>query len=371
VIGGLAGFSQYLLFHNGLLLANSPFEDHDAGNDEFLGLASRVYGYVFLLISGGVSGALPFVSALVAGWDGIRTGTPIVLHGSVLVQTLTLESWLRHDFGLHSEDALVWPIAVGIVMVGLSWRRANPYGREVMVQAVGTSESEPFDAERDFGMFGSAFFLIAMFPYSEFIEVDFAFGASIVLLSLHHVIVGFGRDHGWRRLISLIGMPSGLIVTGVAYEGLIMVLMLFLASLTLIGQAVLYASRGGLEIGSTIEGAAPIVSDVGVSEPSPEPSKIKEEPTEVSEEAEPEDDVPSEEVDEEESVEPEPVKPQSPLFESEDALFGIRLEPNMMYNLREMISTNRTVDFSKWSPVLAISSNGSIVLNWEKSSEEE
>ena len=239
-----------------------------------------------------------------------------------------------------------------------------------MVQAVGTSELEPFDMEKDFGMFGSAFFLIAMFPYSEFIEVDFAFGASIVLLSLHHVIVGFGRDHGWRRLISLIGMPSGLIVTGVAYEGLIMVLMLFLASLTLIGQAVLYASRGGLEIGSTIEGAAPIVSDVGVSEPSPEPSKTKEEPTEVSEEAE--DDMPSEEVEEEgESPEPEPVKPQSPLFESEDALFGIRLEPNMMYNLREMISTNKAVDFSKWSPVLAISSNGSIVLNWEKSSEEE
>ena len=126
-----------------------------------------------------------------------------------------------------------------------------------------------------------------------------------------------------------------------------------------------------MEIGSTIEGAAPIVSDVGVSEPSSEPSKTKEEPTEVSEEAEPEDVVPSEEVDEEESPEPEPVKPQSPLFESEDALFGIRLEPNMMYNLREMISTNRTVDFSKWSPVLAISSNGSIVLNWEKSSEEE
>ena len=256
-------------------------------------------------------------------------------------------------------------------MVGLSWRRVNPYGREVMVQTVGTSESEPFDMEKDFGMFGSAFFLIAMFPYSEFIEVDFAFGASIVLLSLHHVIVGFGRDHGWRRLISLIGMPSGLIVTGVAYEGLIMVLMLFLASLTLIGQAVLYASRGGLEIGSTIEGAAPIASNVGVSEPSPEPSETKEEPTEISEEAETEDDAPSEEMDEQESPEPEPVKPQSPLFESEEAIFGIRLEPNMMYNLREMISTNRTVDFSKWSPVLAISSNGSIVLNWEKSSEEE
>ena len=208
-----------------------------------------------------------------------------------------------------------------------------------------------------------------MFPYSEYIEVDFAFGASIVLLSLHHVIVGFGRDHGWRRLISLIGMPSGLLVTGAAYEGLIMVLMLFLAALTLIGQAVLYASRGGLEIGSTIEGAAPIASNVGVSDLSPEPNKPKQEQTDVSEEAETEDDVPSEEV--EEAPDPEPVKPRSPLFESEDALFGIRLEPNMMNNLGQMISTNRTVDFSKWSPVLAISSNGSIVLNWEKSSEEE
>ena len=150
-----------------------------------------------------------------------------------------------------------------------------------------------------------------------------------------------------------------------------MVLMLFLAALTLIGQAVLYASRGGLEIGSTIEGAAPIASDVGVSDPSPEPSKAKEEPTEVIEEDETEDASSLEEMDEEEDPEPEPVKPQSPLFESEEAIFGIRLEPNMMYNLREMISTNRTVDFSKWSPVLAISSNGSIVLNWEKSSEEE
>ena len=81
--------------------------------------------------------------------------------------------------------------------------------------------------------------------------------------------------------------------------------------------------------------------------------------------------MPPEEVEELASPDPEPVKPKSPLFQSDGALFGIRLEPNLMYDLREMISTNKTVDFSKWSPVLAISSNGSIVLNWEKSSEEE
>ena len=65
-------------------------------------------------------------------------------------------------------------------------------------------------------------------------------------------------------MFSLVGMPSGLVVTGLSSGDLVLVLMLFLAALTLIGQAVLYASRGGLEIGSTIEGVEPIVSDVGL-----------------------------------------------------------------------------------------------------------
>ena len=372
IVGGLAGFFQYFMFQNGSLLQNSMFEERDTGNDAYLGLASRGYGYAFLLISGGISGALPFISSLVAGFDALRNGTPAVLHGSVLVQTVTLESWLRGDLGFASEEALLWPIAVGIAMVGISWHRMDPYGSEVRIPIASTSESEPFDVEKDFGMFGSAFLLIAMYPYSGHIGVDFAFGVSIVLLSLHHVVVGFGRDHGWRRMISLVGMPSGLIYTGAEQGGLVMVLMLFLAALTLIGQAVLYASRGGLQIGSTIEGAAPIASNVGLSDPSSEPSKSQENPVEVSEEEEPPLEAPKEAVTtEKEGGEPSPRPRVSPLFESEEALFGIRLEPNMMYNLKEMIVENRTVDFSKWSPVLAISSNGSIVLNWEKSSTEE
>ena len=75
-----------------------------------------------------------------------------------------------------------------------------------------------------------------------------------------------------------------------------MVLMLFLASLTLIGQAVLYASRGVWRLAAQSR-VQPDHFRCGSLRPSPEPSKTKEEPTEVSEEAEPEDVVPRKRVD--------------------------------------------------------------------------
>ena len=188
------------------------------------------------------------------------------------------------------------------------------------------SDDDSFDIEKDFGLFGSAFLLVAMLLYSDFIGFEIAFGISIVILSIHHVVVGFSRDHGWRRMISLVGMPSGLIYTGLDQGELTLVLMLFLAALTLIGQAVLYASRGGLEIGSTIEGATPFVSEVGVPDPEPEaPLMDKDdtpdpEPSELSDQSE-ETDAPVEE----EEPDPEPVeaRPHSPLFASETAPFGI------------------------------------------------
>ena len=76
----------------------------------------------------------------------------------------------------------------------------------------------------------------------------------------------------------------------------------------------------------------------------------------------------SEEIDapvHEEESQPEPVLASqlSPLFASDTAPFGIRLDPPLISNLRAMISANNNVDFSQWSPVLGISSNGAIVLN--------
>ena len=50
------------------------------------------------------------------------------------------------------------------------------------------------------------------------------------------------------------------------------------------------------------------------------------------------------------------------LFETD---FGIRLEPSLVKDLKRLIDSHVNVDLTKWSPVLAISSNGAIVLNWE------
>ncbi len=159
-----------------------------------------------------------------------------------------------------------------------------------------------------------------------------------------------------------------------------MVLMLFLAALTLIGQAVLYASRGGLEIGSTIEGESPIISEVGT--PSPEYSQTPNVEGRDGEESEEDDsqavDDATESHDSEDEL-PAPAAPTEgksrlretpPLFSSDKADFGIRLDSSLMSNMRVLIESDKTIDFSKWSPVLGISNNGSIILNWEKKEEQ-
>ena len=383
VVGGIVGMVQYALVRNGVLLnfAVRDASEQDTNFYDYIGAASRLQGYSFLLLSGGISGALPFISALFAAWDGLRNGIPMLLHGAVFVQSVTLWFWIEEEFSSTNPDnSLLWPIVIGFAMLYLSWSRKDPYGPEIgemMTIMPETSDNESFDIEKDFGLFGSAFFLVAMLIYSASIDFEIAFGISIVILSLHHVVVGFSRDHGWRRMMSLVGMPSGLIYTGLDQGELTLVLMLFLAALTLIGQAVLYASRGGLEIGSTIEGATPFVSEVGVPDPEPEePLMDKDDhsepgPSELSDHSE-EIDAPVEEK-EADSAPVEILTPRkaSPLFASDTAPFGIRLDPPLVSNLRAMISANNNVDFSQWSPVLGISSNGAIVLNWERNVSEE
>lgn len=378
IIGGLAGLTQYVLYEKGVLLQNANGDEvPDSWAYVYLGSASRGYGYAFFLLSGGISGALPFIAALIAGWDGLRNGIPMMLHGSVFVQAVTLWLWVDDDFGIHPDNVLLWPIIAGLAMVYISWSRKDPYGSDIEIMTPffpQQSEADPFDREKDFGLFGSAFFLVAMLPYSEHIELEFVFGLSIVGLSFHHVVVGFSRDHGWRRMISLVGMPSGLIYTGVEQGELILIVMLFLAALTLIGQAVLYASRGGLEIGSTIEGATPFVSEVGVPDSEAgEQSSDERDPPELESSESPDDHDDARQEETEVPFNPKTVETRlpSPLFASDEAPFGIRLDLPLVSNLRAMIVANNSVDFSKWSPVLGISANGAIVLNWEKTSTEE
>ena len=47
-----------------------------------------------------------------------------------------------------------------------------------------------------------------------------------------------------------------------------------------------------------------------------------------------------------------------PIFSSIDAEFDIRLEPSLISNLNSLILSDPTIDFDKWSPVLAINRMG-------------
>jgi len=368
LVGGMVGLSQYVLLERGVLLANVPDKEDMAPSLDYLGAFSRGFAYLLIASTGEISGALPFLTALIAGWDGLRNGIPILLHGSVVAQYVFLTLWV--DVG--PEETLLWPMLAGLAMIVMAWSQRDPYGTPVEESPNPIyTRSTAFDVEKDFGMFGSAFFLISLFPYAEHIGIDVAFGFSIVLLSLHHIVLGFGRDQGWRRMLSLVGLPTGLIVTGMSVGGLTIVIMNFLAALTLMGQAVLYASRGGLEIGSTVEGASPHVSEVGIPthESMDEFAESQaEEPQEHPAEPQVQDD--REALEDWKPEETQPIRASPPSFASEDTPFDIRLDPKLMENLRRTMEDNQSVDLSKWKPVVNVNSNGAIVLNWEKVGEE-
>ena len=62
---------------------------------------------------------------------------------------------------------------------------------------------------------------------------------------------------------SFIGMPLGFMVVPRPVD-LVFVVMLFAAAMSLVGQGVLYASRGGLGIGRAREGSDAILEDIGL-----------------------------------------------------------------------------------------------------------
>ena len=353
LVGGIVGLGQYILLENGVLLSNVKDPGALNASTKYLGAVSRGFGYLFTLMTGDISWALPFLSSLVAGLDGIRNGIPWLLHVSVPVQTFTLALWIHNGEGGNAIDATLWPILVGLVMLQQSWVRRNPFQR-----LDEDRHGNPFDFEKNTGLFGSGFFLFFSLIYWIEEGTPEVFGYCLILLSAHHMILGFSRDHPWRRMFSLVGMPLGLVITGSFFGDLVMVMMLFLAALTLIGQAVLYSSKGGLEIGSTKEGASPIVSNIGV------PYDIG-----IPDDAGVPEDLPEEDASEEfseSSVVSDVVSTPDPRFVSDEVPFQVRLDSTLVDRLQKSVDAEQSVDLSKWIPVLEVNSNGVIVLKWER-----
>ena len=78
-------------------------------------------------------------------------------------------------------------------------------------------------------------------------------GFAMVTVFGHHLVLGFNRNDGWRRLMSLFGLPIGIIFTGFELGELFGIVALFLAAMTMIAQGIMYSARGGLGMGSVKE----------------------------------------------------------------------------------------------------------------------
>ena len=364
-IAGFVGLTQYLLIKNRMLYTNAK-ESFSFDELRYLAPTSRIMAYCFLLMSEGISDFLPFLTSLLITIDTFKNNRPWLLHCSILLQTFTLTLALNEvDFGYIS----LLPVMYGLYMIYCSWAEYNPFPEtklgEIDMKDEKVEYAYNFDYQYNLGLIGSLLTILFIVPFSGITSQDYLFEVVLILISAHHMILGFKRDQGWRRLFGLIGLPSGIISFGVEFEGLILVLALFLAALTLIGQAVLYSSRGGLGIGSTIEGEEPILSKVGL------PSKIDTtttSPTEKHSTSSVVDDSNTIKLvkQEAEEIKQPDIIPDS-LFYSDKSNFSIKLDKILIEKMESNIEdAYKSFDPSLWSPILRINSNGQLLLEWER-----
>jgi hypothetical protein len=366
-IAGIVGLIQYLLIKNGMLYTNAK-ELFSFDELRYLAPTSRIMAYCFLLVPDGISDFLPFLTSLLIAFDTFKNNRPWLFNCSIILQTFTLTLALDGvDFGYIS----LLPVTYGLYMIYCSWAEYNPFPeakfRENDMKEEIVESDYKFDYEYNLGLIGSLLTILFIIPFSEDLSQDYLFEVVLILISAHHMILGFKRDQGWRRIFGLIGLPSGIISFGVEFEGLILVLALFLAALTLIGQAVLYSSRGGLGIGSTIEGEEPILSKVGL------PSKINNNTTKTSSmEKNSTSSIPDDSntiklvkqvIEETKQLD---IIPDS-LFYSDKSNFSIKLDKILIEKMETNIQdAYKSFDPSLWSPILRINSNGQLLLEWKR-----
>jgi hypothetical protein len=365
-VAGIIGLTQYLLIKNRILYTNAK-ESFSFDELKYLAPISRITAYCFLMMSGDISNFLPFLTSLLITFDTFKNNQPWLVHCSILLQTFTLYYALS-DYDVNFGYISLLPITFGLYMIYCSWAEYNPFTEpnvdEIDFNIEKIVDTNKFDHQYNLGLIGSLFTIFFMIPFTEEIDYDHLFEVILILLSAHHMILGFRRDQGWRRIFGLIGLPSGLISLGSEFNGLILVLTLFLAALTLIGQAVLYSSKVGLGIGSTIEGENPIISKVGL------PHKIDNNDTKEQHYITSDTNVQGA-IEEDVKQEIQDIHQSDiisdPLFTSDKSNFNIKLDNILIEKMETNIeNAYKSFDPSLWSPILRINSSGQLLLEWER-----
>ena len=371
-IAGLISITQFYLLKNKFLYKNIS---ESISNRNFnLEIWSRVVGYSFLLISGDFSDLVPFITSIIIMYDTCKYSLYRVFYASILLQLYTFSTLFEFiSFGYIS----LWPITVGLFLIYCSWKKYDFF------KNWNEEKTSDYNHEYEFGLIGSILVVFFIIPFEYEINSEYVIEMTLVILSTHNMILGFKRDQGWRRLFGLIGLPLGLISLGIQFGDLVLVLFLFLAALTLIGQAVLYSSKGGLGIGSTIEGAEPILSTIGLPnenqnnefnetiQPTDPADEIQNnESNETIQPADSADEISNVKISEKEVI--ADIKIPSgiishPVFDAKESSFKVVLEQELIDNLNKiMMDSNKSYEPTNWIPFLRVHPDGNLYLEWGK-----
>ena len=382
LIGAVISSIQVVIHRNGLLAKN--YDDSEVIHvEEYLpegwgieksydpvtlvGLTSRAWMYLLLWFAWDIGFVTWVISSVAMTVDGIVSGREKLLYLGIVLQTVAWPTMGSEDLGLHGEELLLVPILQCLALIYIAWKGPSAIGK-ISISEKGEEISK----------FSSLWALTAGYIYS----IDgqgLVFPALVLTISAHHSMLGFSRDESWRRGFGLIGMPLGFMVVPRVNE-LLFVVMLFAAAMSLVGQGVLYASRGGLGIGRTKEGYEAITEDIGLVKPDvsgddrdeevqEDGADIEPEPDEVEDEDEESETDGVEDDDEGDSSPPPPPVPVERVnigdgrYESSSSALSVDLHPEILRGIRSSIPEG--TDGAKWRPVLRVAPNGSMSVQWE------
>ena len=337
----------------------------------FVGLTSRAWMYLLLWFAWDIGFVTWVISSVIMTVDGIVSGREKLLYLGILLQTIAWSTMGSQDFDLHEGTLLLVPILQCLALVYITWKGPWTIGK-ISISEKGEEISK----------FSSVWALLAGYAYSQTGGYGLIFPALVLIVSAHHSMLGFSRDESWRRSFGLVGMPLGFMVVP-SQNDLVFVVMLFAAAMSLVGQGVLYASRGGLGIGTAKESSEVIREDIGLKRMDESGGAQAEETQEDMMDIEPEAD---EAEGEGEDVEPEEVEgeddddqggsspPPPPVpvervnigdgrYESSSSALSVDLHPEILRGIRSSIPVG--TDGAKWRPVLRVAPNGSMSVQWE------
>ena len=393
---GIVAFVQYIAYLRGDLhkwkASNRiGFEDDDfnlgAPPSSFspFGIYNRILGYSAFIVfpSEEMYDALPAIRVFmmsVLAYDLYRNRSVLGLRIWVLPMT-----FFSVEFFEHLEDEWLHLGVLVLVVSGLY----QLYKSYIFENEVGDS-----DTGWATGTIGTVYLLLGILLFVEnhdtLHDVNLAAlsGFSMVAVFGHHLVLGFNRNDGWRRLMSLFGLPIGIIFTGFELGELFGIVALFLAAMTMIAQGIMYSARGGLGMGSVKEegeghldpvkvlGAAVFDSIATVESveeetdesesidvPPPIASTVEENIPDIDEKSR--DGVSDETEELEETVEEEIKEISRPVSDVRFPIFGSDLQMEITGGMVSRIASVVATGNAGFVPIIRIDDAGVVSVQWE------